>query len=75
VRVARERGMRALVIKDHNEPTAPLAYHLRPEVPGLELYGGFALNLPNGGINPAGVEFMAHKSGEGPDASSGCRPA
>jgi hypothetical protein len=59
VRVARERGMRALVIKDHNEPTAPLAYHLRPEVPGLELYGGFVLNLPNGGVNPAGVEFMA----------------
>jgi hypothetical protein len=65
VRVARSRGMRGLVIKDHNEPTAPLAYHLRPEIPGLELYGGFVLNLPNGGINPAGVEFMATKiSGE-----------
>jgi hypothetical protein len=65
VRVARSRGMRGLVIKDHNEPTAPLAYHLRPEVPGLELYGGFVLNLPNGGVNPAGVEFMATKiSGE-----------
>jgi hypothetical protein len=61
VRVARARGMRGLVIKDHNEPTAPLAYHLRPEVPGLELYGGFVLNLPNGGVNPAGVEFMATK--------------
>jgi hypothetical protein len=36
VRVARSRGMRGLVIKDHNEPTAPLAYHLRPEIPGLE---------------------------------------
>jgi hypothetical protein len=59
VRVARSRGMRGLVIKDHNESTAPLAYHLRSEVPGLELYGGFVLNRPNGGINPAGVEFMA----------------
>ena len=59
VRVARSRGMRGLVIKDHNEPTAPLAYHLRPNLPGLELYGGFVLNRPNGGINPAGVEFMA----------------
>jgi Family of unknown function (DUF6282) len=47
------------VIKDHNEPTAPLAYHLRPEFPGFALYGGFVLNLPNGGVNPAGVEFMA----------------
>jgi hypothetical protein len=27
----------------------------------LELYGGFVLNLPNGGVNPAGVEFMATK--------------
>src|SRR6266481_4871297 len=51
--------MRGLVIKDHNEPTAPLAYHLRQVVPGLELYGGFVLNLPNGGANPAGVDFMA----------------
>jgi Family of unknown function (DUF6282) len=59
VRVARSRGMRGLVIKDHNEPTAPLAYHLRQEIPGLDLYGGFVMNLPNGGINPAGVEFMA----------------
>jgi hypothetical protein len=61
IRVARARGMRGLVIKDHNEPTAPLAYHLRPEFPGFELYGGFVLNRPNGGVNPAGVEFMATK--------------
>jgi hypothetical protein len=61
VRAARSRGMRGLVIKDHNEPTAPLAYHLRQEMPGFELYGGFVMNLPNGGINPAGVEFMATK--------------
>src|SRR5580700_10398306 len=59
VLTARASGMRGLVIKDHNEPTAPLAYHLRQVVPGLELYGGFVLNLPNGGANPAGVEFMA----------------
>src|ERR1700687_6166876 len=41
VRVARARGMRGLVIKDHNEPTASLAYHLRFEMSGFELYGGF----------------------------------
>src|ERR1700680_2160121 len=33
VRVAQARGLRALVIKNHFEPTATLAYHLRPEVP------------------------------------------
>ncbi len=47
--------------KTITEPTAQLAYLLRPELPGLELYGGFVLNLPNGGINPAGVDFMATK--------------
>src|SRR5207248_6139866 len=59
VRMARASGLRGLVIKDHNEPTAPLAYHLRQIVPDIELYGGFVMNLPNGGVNPAGVEFMA----------------
>ena len=59
VRVARSRGLRGLVIKDHNEPTAPLAYHLRPEMLGFELFCGFVMNRPNGGINVAGVEFMA----------------
>jgi hypothetical protein len=59
VRAAQAQGMRGLVIKDHNEPTAPLAYHLRQVVPGFELYGAYVLNLPNGGVNPAGVEFMA----------------
>src|ERR1700746_2761043 len=29
VMAARAAGMRGMVIKDHNEPTAPLAYHLR----------------------------------------------
>src|SRR5947207_9983632 len=41
VRMARASGLRGLVIKDHNEPTAPLAYHLRQIVPDIELYGGF----------------------------------
>ena len=59
VMAARAAGMRGMVIKDHNEPTAPLAYHLRQVVSGLELYGGFVLNRPNGGANPAGVEWMA----------------
>jgi hypothetical protein len=59
VRVARSRGLRGLLIKDHNEPTAPLAYHLRLEMPGFELFGGFVMNQPNGGINVAGVELMA----------------
>jgi hypothetical protein len=59
VRVARSRGMRALVIKNHWEPTATLAYHLRPEAPNLQLFGGIVMNRSNGGINVAAVEYMA----------------
>lgn len=59
VRVARDRGVRALVIKNHFEPTATVAYLLRKEVPNIELYGGLVMNLSNGGMNPAGVEYMA----------------
>src|SRR5260221_9657071 len=62
VRVARSRGMRGLVIKDHNEPTAPLAYHLRQEMPGFELYGGFLMNLPNGGVNTARGEVIGSQN-------------
>lgn len=59
VRVARDRGVRALVIKNHFEPTATVAYLLRREVPNIELYGGLVMNLSNGGMNPSGVEYMA----------------
>ena len=59
VRLARSRGMRALVLKHHNEPTAGLAYVVRLEVPDFDVFGGIVLNLPNGGINPAAVKFMA----------------
>jgi hypothetical protein len=66
VRVAASRGMRALVIKNHWEPTATLAYHLRPEVPNLQLFGGIVMNRTNGGMNPAAVEYMATQIRGGP---------
>ena len=59
IRLARMRGIRALVLKDHNEPTAPLAYHFRTEVPGIDLFGGFVMNRANGGVNVPGIELMA----------------
>jgi hypothetical protein len=58
LRAAKAAGLRALVLKNHYEPTAALVLLLRPEVPGLELYGGFVLNRSNGGLNVAGVEYM-----------------
>jgi hypothetical protein len=59
VKVAHSHGMRGLVIKNHHEPTASLAYLLRMEIPNFDLFGGIVMNFTNGGENPAAVEFMA----------------
>jgi Family of unknown function (DUF6282) len=37
-RLAKEHGMRAIVLKDHYEPTASLAYIVRKDVPGIEVF-------------------------------------
>src|ERR1041384_2728815 len=57
-RLAKSRGMRALVLKNHYEPTASLAYIVRKEVPGIEIFGGIDLNRSVGGVNPAAIERM-----------------
>ena len=62
-RLAKSRGMRALVLKNHYEPTASLAYIVRKEVPGIEVFGGIDLNLSVGGMNPSAVEHMAAITG------------
>jgi hypothetical protein len=62
-REARDRGMRAIVIKNHYESTAGNAYLARTLVPGIEVFGGIDLNLTVGGINPAAVEHMTKVTG------------
>ncbi|HLY60369.1 MAG TPA: DUF6282 family protein [Terriglobia bacterium] len=62
-RLARARGMRGLVLKNHFESTAMLAYIVRKEVPGIEIFGGIDLNRTVGGINPDAVEQMVHVKG------------
>jgi hypothetical protein len=62
-RLAKNRGMRALVLKNHYEPTASLAYLVRKEVPGIEIFGGISLDLTVGGVNPAAVEWMSKVKG------------
>ena len=62
-KLAKARGMRALVLKNHYEPTASLAYLVRKEVPGIEIFGGIALNRTVGGINPAAVQRMTMMKG------------
>ena len=61
---AKAAGVRALLLKNHYEPTAALVMLLRPEFPGLELYGGFVFNRSNGGVNVPGIEYMASIRGE-----------
>jgi len=62
-RLAKQQGMRGLVLKNHYESTAALAYVVRKEVPGIEVFGGIDLNLSVGGINPAAVERMSMMAG------------
>lgn len=62
-RQANARGMRAIVLKNHYESTAGLAYLVRTLVPGIEVFGGIDLNLTVGGVNPAAVEHMTRVTG------------
>jgi hypothetical protein len=62
-KLAHERGMRGMVLKNHYEPTASLAYVVRKVVPGIEAFGGIDLNLTVGGVNPAAVEHMTKVKG------------
>jgi len=62
-KLAKQRGMRGLVLKNHYESTAALAYVVRKEVPGIEVFGGIDLNRSVGGVNPAAVERMVLMKG------------
>jgi hypothetical protein len=62
-RQARARGMRGVVLKNHYDPTAGLAYLARKETPGLEVFGGIDLNLTVGGMNAIAVEHMTRVAG------------
>jgi hypothetical protein len=62
-RLAQSRRMRAIVLKNHYESTAGLAWVVRKLVPGVEVFGGIDLNLTVGGINPAAVEHMTKVTG------------
>jgi hypothetical protein len=58
-KLARDRGMRAIVLKNHSQPTSALAYLAQKEAPGIKVVGGIVLNRSVGGLNPAAVEQMA----------------
>jgi len=58
VRLAKARGMRGMVLKNHYEPTASLAWLVKKQAPELEIFGGIDLNRSVGGVNPAAIERM-----------------
>lgn len=62
-RLAKAHGIRALVMKNHREPTASLAFMVRKIVPGIEILGGVAQNLAVGGINLEAVKRMTAVTG------------
>lgn len=64
-KIAHDRGMRGLVFKNHWSESAGLAYLVRKYdgVPGLEVFGGLALNTTVGGINPQAVRYFAEVEG------------
>jgi hypothetical protein len=62
-KLAQARKQRAIILKNHYDSTAGLAYIVRKVVPGIDVFGGVALNLTVGGINASAVEHMAAVSG------------
>jgi Family of unknown function (DUF6282) len=63
VRQAKAAGLRAVVLKNHFVGTAALAQLAMQEVGGIEVFGGIALNISNGGINAEAVRRMIQVEG------------
>lgn len=61
---AREAGMRAILIKNHSYPTAPLAGLISELVPGIEVFGSVCLDHEVGGLNFDAVETSAKLGGK-----------
>ncbi|HTA72170.1 MAG TPA: DUF6282 family protein [Bryobacteraceae bacterium] len=62
-RLAQQEGMRAVVFKNHFFPTTGIAFLVHRVVPGIEVFGGIALNRAVGGMNAAAVEQMVQLPG------------
>ncbi len=61
--LAKRKGIRGLVLKNHVTMTADRAVLVMKTVPGIEIFGGIVLNNAVGGIKPAAVEWMHRMSG------------
>lgn len=56
--LAKARGLRGILLKNHISETASRAALVMRVVPGIEVFGGVVLNNAVGGINPDAVEWM-----------------
>src|SRR5262249_22320296 len=53
VKLSKERGLRAVVLKNHYSESAGLAYLIRKYgTQGIEVFGAVTLDTPVGGVNP-----------------------
>jgi hypothetical protein len=59
--LARELGMRGVVIKSQMWPTMGRVYHLRQRVPDIECFSSITLNPIAGGLSPFAVEVAARQ--------------
>jgi hypothetical protein len=57
--IARDAGMRAIILKNHQYGTAPLATIVSEAVPDITMVGSICLNVEAGGLNPDIVETAA----------------
>lgn len=56
---AQEAGMKAIVLKSHDYPTAPLAYTVSKVAQNINIFGSIALNFGVGGLNTYALETSA----------------
>lgn len=63
VRLAKQAGMRGLVLKNHYTMTADRAELAMQEAGGIEVFGGIVLNRSVGGINAEAVSRMVQFEG------------
>lgn len=52
-------GMRAVVLKSHEYPTAPVAYVVGKQAQNIAVFGSICLDLEVGGLNPYALEASA----------------
>jgi hypothetical protein len=61
--LAKAKGLRGIVLKNHGSETASRAALVMKAVPGIEVWGGVVLNRAVGGVNPEAVEWMQRVHG------------